>query len=210
MRRLFEMGVVLQYNLRQVTLGPVDLIRYDDREKRGIVNRLINQATEETLVATKSGSFFFASYEIRRAVEIYAEEFCLAVEDTLTAFWAVRRGVPSLALPIWLQNSSADYTTPAIEAAMGEAVAGYLMERIYNARLHHRPRGRSPDIYMILPTGAGATVEAKASVNLKNDMLVSRLADALFGSLTMWAHIDSVQKLEELQRLLCRSWDWPK
>ena len=81
---------------------------------------------------------------------------------------------------------------------MGEAVAGYLMERVFGARLHHRPRGRGPDIYMRLPNDRGATVEAKASVKLSGDTLQARLAEALFDMLTIWAHIDSVQKLEEL------------
>ena len=81
---------------------------------------------------------------------------------------------------------------------MGEAVAGYLMERVFGAHLHHRPRGRGPDIYMRLPTDRGATVEAKASVRLGAETQHSKLAEALFDMLTIWAHIDSVQRLEEL------------
>src|SRR5262249_7517442 len=81
---------------------------------------------------------------------------------------------------------------------MGEAVAGFVMERIFGASLHHRPRGRAPDIYMILPSGGGATVEAKSTINLRDDSLEGRLGDALVEILTILAHIDSVQKLEEL------------
>jgi hypothetical protein len=51
---------------------------------------------------------------------------------------------------------------------------------------------------MRLPSDRGATVEAKASVKLGADTLQSRLAEALFDVLTIWAHIDSVQRLEEL------------
>jgi len=177
---------------------PNDLIRYDDRDKKAVVTELIDGSVEETLVVNPKQSIDFPSHEIRRAVDLYAEEFCLFVEDTLAAFWAVRRGVPSMGLPIWLQSSSSDYTTPAVEAAMGEAVAGYLMERIYDATLHHRPRGRAPDVYMKLPTGAGATVEAKATVSLRDESLKSRLAEAVFDTLTIWAHIDVVQELEDL------------
>lgn len=192
------MGINLDYSLEKVRVTPNDLIRYDNREKKGVVTTVLRSAQPETIVSPTEGQYFFASHEIRRAVETYAEEFCLYVEDTLAAFWAARQGYGGIGLPIWLQNSSSSYTTPAVEGPMGEAVAGYLMERVFRARLHHRPRGRAPDIYMILPTGQGATVEAKATVNLKDDSLETKLGDALFDILTIWAHIDSVQKLEDL------------
>jgi hypothetical protein len=147
-------GVRLLYSLSKVRVTPDDLFRYDKREKKGLVSNLLSRAVEETIVPPR-GEYFFSSREMRRAVEVYSEEFCLNVEDTLTAFWAVRQGGSGFSLPIWLQNSSSNYTTPAVESAMGEAVAGYLMERIFGARLHHRPRGRGPDIYMRVAAGVG-------------------------------------------------------
>ena len=192
------MGVRLNYNLSQVILTPNDLISYDKREKKGGVNSILARSTPETLRTPTRGNLGFPSHEIRRGVDLYAEEFCLHVEDILTAFWGARQGLTGLGLPIWLQTSSSSYTNPAIEAAMGEAVAGYLMERLYNATLHHRPRGRAPDIYMMLPTHQGATVEAKSTINLRPDALDAKLGEALLEILTIWAHIDSVQRLEEL------------
>ncbi|MBN1568516.1 MAG: hypothetical protein JXA73_11775 [Acidobacteria bacterium] len=193
------MGVQIDYQLLAVPIRPVDLIRYDNRDKKTVVSDLLRKATPDSNIQDNIGSIFFSSWEIRRAVDLYGEQFCLAVEDVLAAFWAVRRGVPSFALPAWLQNSSADYTTPAVEAAMGEAVAGFLMERIYRASLIHRPRGRAPDIYMMLPSEKSATVEAKATVSLNEGQIDSRVSDALFEILTIWAHIDSVQDLENLE-----------
>ena len=197
-RTINGLSVRLQYSLTKVRITPDDLFRYDKREKKGLISSLLNRTMIETMITPTQGEYLFTSREIRRAVDIYAEEFCLNVEDTLTAFWAARQGSLGFSLPIWLQNSSSEYTTPAMEAAMGEAVAGYLMERVFDARLHHRPRGRSPDIYMRLPNDRGATVEAKASVKLGGDTLHARLAEALFDMLTIWAHIDCVQKLEDL------------
>ena len=192
------MGVQLNYSLNQVTLTPNDLISYDKREKKGGVNAILGRSVPETRISPVNSNLVFSSHEIRRAVDLYAEEFCLYVEDILTAFWRARQGLPGLGLPIWLQTSSSSYTNPAIEGAMGEAVAGYLMERVFGASLHHRPRGRAPDMYMILPNGQGATVEAKSTINLRDDSLEGKLGEALIEILTIWAHIDSVQKLEEL------------
>lgn len=192
------MAVKLIYDLRQATVTPNDLISYDKREKKGDVGTILNRSVPESLVSPANSSMLFSSHEIRRAVDLYSEEFCLHVEDILTAFWGARQGLTGLGLPIWLQTSSSSYTNPAVEGAMGEAVAGYLMERIFRARLHHRPRGRAPDIYMMLPGEQGATVEAKATISLRADALEAKLGEALFEILTIWAHIDSVQKLEEL------------
>jgi len=192
------MAVQLNYSLSQATLTPNDLISYDKREKKGDVNAILARSIPETSVSPARSSLPFSSHEIRRAVDLYSEEFCLHVEDILKAFWGARQGLTGLGLPIWLQTSSSSYTNPAVEGAMGEAVAGYLMERVFRASLHHRPRGRAPDIYMILPSGQGATVEAKATINLRADVLDTKLGEALIEILTIWAHIDSVQKLEEL------------
>lgn len=192
------MAVRINYSLSQARVTPNDLISYDKREKKGDINTILARATPETLVTPANASLLFSSHEIRRAVDLYSEEFCLHVEDILTAFWGARQGLTGLGLPIWLQTSSSSYTNPAVEGAMGEAVAGYLMERVFNAALHHRPRGRAPDIYMILPTRQGATVEAKATINLRPDVVDGKLGEALSEILTIWAHIDSVQKLEEL------------
>ncbi len=166
--------------------------------KKGAVNRLIARASPETLISPADGECSFASHEIRRAVDLYAEEFCLYVEDTLAAFWTARQGGAGLGLPIWLQNSSSNYLSPVVESSMGEAVAGYLMEIVFGARLYHRPRGRAPGIYMTMPDGFHATVEAKATV-LKSDSLHSQLVDAVFDTLTVWAHIDIIQRLEDLK-----------
>ncbi len=192
------MPVTLQYSLQKLEITPNDLFQYDKREKKGVVNNLLDKALTETVAPSPRGEFIFASAEIRRAVDIYGEQFCLFVEDTLNAFWAARAGVAGVGLPIWLQNSSNNYTAPAVEAVMGEAVAGYMMEKIFNARLCYRPRGRSPDIYMILPSGQGATVEAKATISIRDDSLQNKLAEALLEILTIWAHIDSVQRLADL------------
>jgi hypothetical protein len=192
------MGVQLNYSLSQVNITPNDLISYDKREKRGDVSVILARSVTETNISPATSSIPFSSHEIRRAVDLYAEEFCLHVEDILKAFWGARQGLTGLGLPIWLQTSSSSYTNPAIEGAMGEAVTGYIMERVYRASLHHRPRGRAPDIYMILPNGQGATVEAKATINLRADALDTKIGEALTELLTIWAHIDSVQKLEEL------------
>ena len=90
------MGVRLLYSLSKVRVTPDDLFRYDKREKKGLGNNLISRAVEETIVPPR-GEYFFSSREMRRAVEVYSEEFCLNVEDTLTAFWAVRKGHQGLA-----------------------------------------------------------------------------------------------------------------
>jgi hypothetical protein len=193
------MAVRINYSLSQATVTPNDLISYDKREKKGDVGTILSRSVPETRVSPANSSLLFSSHEIRRAVDLYAEEFCLHVEDTLTAFWGARQGLTGLGLPIWLQTSSSSYTNPAIEGAMGEAVAGYLLERVFHAHLHHRPRGRAPDIYMMLPSGRGATVEAKATISLRSDTVDAKLGEALFEILTIWAHIDSVQKLEELE-----------
>src|SRR5215471_10107270 len=192
------MAIRLNYDLRHATVTPNDLISHDKREKKGDVGSILNRSLPETRVSPTNSSLLFTSHEIRRAVDLYSEEFCLHVEDTLTAFWGARRGLTGLGLPIWLQTSSSSYTNPAVEGAMGEAVAGYLMERVFGARLHHRPRARAPDIYMMLPGEHGATVEAKATISLRTEALEAKLGEALFETLTIWAHIDSVQKLEEL------------
>lgn len=192
------MAVRINYGLSQVTVSPNDLISYDNREKRGGVNSILARSMSESRISPANSSLLFSSHEIRRAVDLYSEEFCLHVEDIMAAFWGARHGLTGLGLPIWLQTSSSSYTNPTVEGAMGEAVAGYLMERVFGACLHHRPRGRAPDIYMILPNGQGATVEAKATINLKEESLNAKLGEALFDILTIWAHIDSVQRLEEL------------
>ena len=192
------MGVEISYKAQKAILGQNELISYDERELKNIATGLVAGAVSETLLSKPIDSIFFPSYEIRRAVDLYAEEFCLFVEDTLAAFWAVRRGIPSVGLPIWLQNSSSEYTSAAIEGAMGEAVSGYLLERLYLATLHHRPRGRSPDIYMILPNDKRATVEAKATVKIDERSLDNRVAEAVFDTLDIWAHIDAVESLENL------------
>ena len=191
------MAVRVRYSIRQVDVTPNHLYQYDKRDKKGVVNTLLNAAVNETRVSPR-GELAFRSQEITRAVYLYAEQFCLSVEDTLTAFWSARAGNIGLGLPIWLQNSNNKYNIPAVEAGMGEAVAGYLMERIYGASLNYRPRGKSPDMYMIFPDGYGATIEAKASITLEDSSLEGKLAEALSGLLTIWSYIDSVQNLREL------------
>src|SRR6266567_8019323 len=115
------MAATIIYELTKIILDRTDLSHYDQREKNGVINRLLERAKVETLVQPTNGTLFFDSHEIRRAVETYAEEFCLFVEDTFAAFWAARKGLRSIGLPIWLQGSKSDYTGPAAEAAMGEA-----------------------------------------------------------------------------------------
>src|SRR5437867_12108007 len=100
------MAVRIDYSLSQARVTPNDLISYDKREKRGDVNTILARATPETLVSPANDSLLFTSHEIRRAVDLYSEEFCLHVEDTLTAFWGARQGLTGLGLPIWLQTSS--------------------------------------------------------------------------------------------------------
>jgi hypothetical protein len=192
------MPATINYDLRKTVIEPTDLIRYDQREKAGVINQLVDTAKVETIV-TPAGMLTFDSHEIRRAVEMYGEEFCLFVEDTFAAFWAARKGTPSIGLPIWLQGSKSDYTAPAVEAAMGEAVGGFVMEVLYGGRLHHRPRGRAPDFYMVMPNGTRATVEVKATVRSSASSLRGQLINALGDMVTMWAHIDSVQSLQLLQ-----------
>jgi len=50
------------------------------------MNRLVENATVETLVHPAKGKLLFDSNEIRRAVDTYAEEFSLSVEDPLLRF----------------------------------------------------------------------------------------------------------------------------
>jgi len=128
-------AVRINYSLSQARVTPNDLISYDKREKKGGASTILASAIPETLVSPARASLLFSSHEIRRAVDLYSEEFCLHVEDILSAFWGVRQGLTGLGLPIWLQTSSSSYTNPAVEGAMGEAVAGYLMERVFGASL---------------------------------------------------------------------------
>jgi len=110
----------------------------------------------------------FHSTTLKEMVRRFGETMIAAPEAELMRLFDVieglaPRGVPTGFRRLYIPFSSLKYSIAAVEGAIGEALAGLVMMKVYGFRALARPIGLSPDIVMERDSVL-ALVESKATI----------------------------------------------
>ena len=123
------------------------------------------------VIFSPPSSLTFSSVTLRNRIQKFSEQFVADAETELDTYFNFSTGrALDVAYPDLLyfgSGSTEYYFNKSVAAAIGEGMAGYLVQKVFGFIPKSRPLGLSPDIIMeSKPTDQIAFVEAKAA--LKN------------------------------------------
>jgi hypothetical protein len=108
----------------------------------------------------------FTSVTLRSRIKKFSEQFVADAEAELAAYFSMKTGrALDVAYPdlLYFADGTEYMFNKSVAAAIGEGLAGFLVQRLYGFRPQARPLRLSPDIIMVRG-GRVAFVEAKAAL----------------------------------------------